>query len=221
LSNEPFALFSTPIYVEAAARAQAVDDFVLTQLDAFERWVEAGDPGMGRPLVARCRALVATDTGEIDDHYRAAIALHAEHRQPFEYARTMLLYGEFLRRARRRTDARELLRQALETFEGLGAKLWAERAAAELRATGATARKRDDSTRDDLTPQELQIVRLVSQGRTNADVAGQLFLSPKTVQYHLRKVFAKLAIASRTELVRLVAQGEIPGATEAHEAATG
>src|SRR6202034_4415056 len=92
------------------------------------------------------------------------------------------------------------LRDALATFEGLNTPLWAERARAELEATGITARKRDPSTLDTLTPQELRIARLVAGGATNRDVAGQLFLSPKTVEYHLRKVFLKLGVSSRVEL---------------------
>ena len=102
---------------------------------------------------------------------------------------------------RRRTDARVHLRTALDVFEGVGVPDWAERARAELQATGETARKRDPSTLDDLTPQELRIARLVSQGATNRDVAAQLFVSPKTVEYHLRKVFLKLGISSRVELL--------------------
>ena len=86
-------------------------------------------------------------------------------------------------------------------FEGIGARLWAERARGELNATGETARKRDDSTRDDLTPQELRIAQLVAGGATNRDVAAQLFVSPKTVEYHLHKVFLKLGVKSRIELV--------------------
>jgi DNA-binding NarL/FixJ family response regulator len=105
------------------------------------------------------------------------------------------------------------LRAAHESFERLGASVWADRAAAELRATGETARKRDAVTLDDLTPQELQIARLVAEGGRNREIAGQLFLSPKTVEYHLRKVFQKLGIASRTELAHLVAGGrELVGA---------
>jgi DNA-binding NarL/FixJ family response regulator len=118
-------------------------------------------------------------------------------------ARTELLYGEWLRRERRRQDARVHLRAALEAFRGLGMRLFAERAEAELRATGETARKRDPSTLDDLTPQELQIARLVAQGQTNKEIAAQLFLSPRTIDYHLRKVFSKLEIASRAELADL------------------
>jgi DNA-binding CsgD family transcriptional regulator len=125
------------------------------------------------------------------------------------------------RRARRRTrdgtqrgdpgaESRTQLRAALESFQRLGARPWAERAAVELRATGETARRRDASTLDELTPQELQIARMVAEGGRNREIAGQLFLSPKTVEYHLRKVFHKLGIASRTELARLVVGDEPP-----------
>ena len=97
---------------------------------------------------------------------------------------------------------------ALERFDALGAAPWADRAAAELRATGETARKRDASTLDQLTPQELQIARLVAEGGRNRDVAARLFLSPKTVEYHLRKVFQKLDIGARADLIRLVSSGD-------------
>ena len=122
------------------------------------------------------------------------------------HARTELAYGQLLRRARRKTEARTQLRAAFERFEAVGAALWAERAAAELRATGETARKRDVSTLDQLTPQEIQIARLVAEGGRNREIAGRLFLSPKTVEYHLRKIFQKLDIGSRTDLVRLVSE---------------
>jgi len=112
------------------------------------------------------------------------------------------LYGEWLRRERRRTDARVHLRAAIDGFRRLGAVPWAERAEAELRATGETVRKRDASALDQLTPQELQIAGLVADGLTNREIAAQLFLSPRTVDYHLHKVFTKLGVASRTELVR-------------------
>ena len=122
-------------------------------------------------------------------------------------ARTQLLYGEHLRRERRRVDARDALRSALDSFEALGAASWADRARAELRATGETARRRDPSTLDQLTEQELQVVRTVSQGATNREAAAQLFISPRTVDHHLRSVFRKLGIRSRAELVRLVVAG--------------
>ncbi len=152
-------------------------------------------------LAARCRAML-TGGDAAEAEYRLALQLHDESRNPFDRARTELLYGEFLRRERRRTDAREQLRAAVNLFEGLGAEPWAERARTELRATGETARRRDPSTLEDLTPQEMQIARLVGGGSSNKDIAAQLFLSPRTVEYHLRKVFAKLGISSRAHLIR-------------------
>jgi DNA-binding NarL/FixJ family response regulator len=114
-----------------------------------------------------------------------------------------LLYGESLRRRRRRADVRKYLRSAHETFERLGATPWAEQAGTELLATGETARKRDMSTADQLTPQELQIARFVAAGETNRGIATLLFLSPRTVDYHLRKIFTKLGLSSRAELIRM------------------
>ena len=148
-------------------------------------------------LLARCRALVGeSDAGR---HFAQAIEL-AEVLSPFDRARTELSYGEWLRRQHRRVDARRHLRTALELFDQLAVAPWEARARSELRASGETARKRDPSTRDQLTPQELQISRLVASGRTNPEVAAELFLSPRTIDYHLRKVFAKLEIASRADL---------------------
>ena len=130
---------------------------------------------------------------------------------PLDRARIHLHYGEYLRRERRRIDARVHLRAAFDGFEWLGAAPWAERALRELRATGEKARKRHLSPLAELTPQELQVARLVGAGATNKAVASQLFVSPKTVEYHLRKVFAKLGISSRMELVGLEL-GEAAGA---------
>ena len=131
--------------------------------------------------------------------------------------RTQLLYGENLRRRRRRADARKYLRSAHETFERLGATPWAEQAGAELLATGETARKRDVSTADQLTPQELQIARFVSEGETNRSIATLMFLSPRTVDYHLRKIFMKLGLSSRAELMRMFLSDD----TLAHRTETG
>ncbi len=139
---------------------------------------------------------------DAEAHFALAIARVADAR-PLDRARLQLHYGEHLRRERRRIDARVHLRAAVDGFERLGAPPWAERAGRELRATGETARRRDVSSLADLTPQELQVARLVGEGATNKAVAAQLFVSPKTVEYHLRKVFAKLGIASRSELFRL------------------
>ncbi len=118
-------------------------------------------------------------------------------------ARTELLYGEWLRRQRQRREARPHLRRAADLFRQVGTTPWEERAEAELRATGEKARERDPSTLDQLTPQELQIAGLVASGMTNRQIAAQLFLSPRTIDYHLRKVFSKLGVASRTELVQM------------------
>ena len=115
-------------------------------------------------------------------------------------ARTELVFGEHLRRTRRRVEARDHLNAALSEFERLGAAPWAERAHRELRASGQTARKRDPSAVNQLTPQEVQIARFVARGATNREVAAQLFVSKRTVDYHLRRIFAKLAISSRNEL---------------------
>ena len=193
-------LTSTPDTVEACVRA-GERDRAEAAFTALERFAEADAPPWMRALAARCRGLLAEGT-DAEASFLEALALHAEGRRPFDRARTELLYGEFLRRERRRIDAREVLRSALAGFDLFRAEPWAERARTELRATGETARKRDPSTIDELTPQELQIARLVGEGNSNKDVAAQLFLSPRTVEYHLRKVFAKLRISSRAELIR-------------------
>ena len=120
-----------------------------------------------------------------------------------------LLYGEWLRREHRRVDARDQLRAAHETFSRIGAEAFAQRARGELLATGETVRKRRDETRDVLTPQEAQIAQLARDQHTNPEIAAQLFLSPRTVEYHLHKVFTKLGISSRKELrAALRAQGQ-------------
>ena len=122
----------------------------------------------------------------------------------FELGRAHLLYGEWLRRQRRRLDAREQLRRAHEMLSDMGAEAFAERAARELLATGETARKRTDDTRDQLTAQEMQIARLARGGWSNPEIGAQLFISPRTVEYHLHKVFTKLEIGSRSELERVL-----------------
>jgi DNA-binding CsgD family transcriptional regulator len=192
------ALNAIPDLVEAAARAGRLDA-VAERLDQYRQWVRLAPTGSGRALLARCEALLAERPA--DEAFGEAIEL-APALPPFQRARTELLYGEWLRRERRRQEARGHLRAAAEMFRGLGVVPWEERAQAELRATGETARRRDPSTLDQLTPQELQIAGLVADGLTNREIAAQLFLSPRTIDYHLRKVFSKLGIASRTELVR-------------------
>ena len=147
---------------------------------------------------ARCEGMLSADDA-LDPPFERALALHAQTPDVFERARTQLAYGARLRRSRRRIDARGQLRAALETFEGLGAIPWVEQAAAEYAATGETARRRDVSTLDQLTARELQVALLLSRGLTTRVAAGQLFLSPKTVEYHLRHVYQKLGISSRSD----------------------
>jgi DNA-binding CsgD family transcriptional regulator len=149
---------------------------------------------------ARLRGLLA-DPGELDEHFTAALLLHAQTRDVFEAARTRLAYGARLRRARRRVDARPVLRAALDDFERLGARPWADAAAAELEATGESVPRAGDGDGERLTPRELQIALLLTEGRTTRETAAALFLSPKTVEYHLRHVYTKLDITSRAELV--------------------
>jgi DNA-binding CsgD family transcriptional regulator len=188
--------------VEAAVRA-GEGKIAREWLDLFERWAECGGVAWARAVALHCRALLTDEEGEAERLFGAALEAHAGSDRPFERARTELAFGEFLRRSRRRVEAREYLRAALDAFERLGAKHWAERARQELRASGQTARTREPSTRGDLTAQELQIARFVAQGLSNREVAAQLFLSPRTIDFHLRNVFRKLGLSSRTQLARL------------------
>jgi DNA-binding CsgD family transcriptional regulator len=199
--GHPFLVIaSVPDRIEAAVRAGRLDA-ALDELPVFEAWATHSPAAWARPRLASCRALLA-DGDDATRHYEDALTTDGDGARPFDHARIQLLYGEHLRRERRRMDAREPLRAALASFERFGAVHWAERARNELRATGESARKRDPSTIAQLTPQELQIARLVAEGASNRDVAAQLFLSPRTIEYHLRKVFAKLGITSRAELIR-------------------
>ena len=155
-------------------------------------------------IEARVRALLSE--GETADGlYRESITHLARTRVRLELARTHLLYGEWLRRERRRLDARGQLRTAHDMFRSMGTEAFAERTRVELQATGERARKRTVETADQLTPQEAQVSRLAAQGLTNREIAAQLFISPSTVEYHLRKVFRKLDVRSRTQLARRVA----------------
>jgi DNA-binding CsgD family transcriptional regulator len=150
-------------------------------------------------IEARVRALLA-EGDAAEREYRESIAFLGRTRLRMELARGHLLYGEWLRRDARRVDAREQLRTAHELFGAIGAHGFAERARHELLATGETVRKRTDDTRDDLTPQEEHIARLAVSGRTNPEIGAELFISPRTVEWHLKKVFTKLGITSRKGL---------------------
>jgi DNA-binding CsgD family transcriptional regulator len=159
-----------------------------------------------RAVAKRCRGLVTADDAAAISAFESARQI--EEPSAFERARTDLCWGERLRRAGRRREARVRLGVALEGFEASGATPFAERARNELRATGLTPRRREAATADQLTSQELQIARLVAEGKTNRDVAAILFVSPKTVEFHLTRVYRKLDIRSRTELVRRMTAGE-------------
>jgi DNA-binding CsgD family transcriptional regulator len=187
-----------PELAEAAVRCHEPER-AARAVDALCDKTEASGTAWARGVGARSRALVS-EGDEAEALYREAIALLAESRLGVERARAQLLYGEWLRRESRRVDAREQLRAAHEAFTVMGAAPFAERAGRELLATGETVRKRTEETRDDLTPQETQIARLAGGGYTNAEIGAQLFLSPRTVEWHLRKVFGKLGITSRREL---------------------
>jgi DNA-binding CsgD family transcriptional regulator len=187
-----------PELVEGATRAgnPAVAAAAVARLE--ERTRAAGtDWALG--VLARSQALIS-EGEDADALYREAIERLERTRIRVELARARLVYGEWLRREGRRVDARDQLRTAHETFSRFGAEAFAERARRELLATGETARRRTEETRDALTPQEAQIARLAADAQTNPEIGAQLFISPRTVEYHLRKVFAKLDISSRKEL---------------------
>ena len=159
-----------------------------------------GDFDGSRAVVHRCLGLLAGEDA-FDAHFSRALELHGN-AWPFAHARTELAYGERLRRAGRRSNARTQLRAALATFETVGADPWAERARRELRATGERIARRDPTTAEQLTPQELQIALLVARGATNREAAATVFLSPKTVEHHLSQIYRKLGLRSRSELAR-------------------
>jgi DNA-binding CsgD family transcriptional regulator len=171
---------------------------------AAPRWLACQTPWpLG--LLARCQALLADD-----DHAEAGYRLSIERLRQCqvtpELARSHLLYGEWLRRQRRRRGAREQLRTAYELFGTLGMEAFAHRARTELRATGEHTVTRGGGTPDALTPQEAQIARLAAEGATNQQIASQLFISASTVDYHLRKVFRKLDVTSRVRLAHMLGE---------------
>jgi DNA-binding CsgD family transcriptional regulator len=186
--------------IEAAARAGTPD----LAHDALRRLVDttaASGTDWALGIAARSRALLL-DGQDAEDLYREATDRLARSSMAVDLARAHLLYGEWLRRERRRVDARKELRVAHDLFSDFGVKAFAERARVELEATGERARKRSVDTLDQLTPQEAQIARLAAEGNTNREIAARLFISPSTVEYHLRKAFRKLDVKSRTQLAR-------------------
>jgi DNA-binding CsgD family transcriptional regulator len=184
--------------VEAGVRSGATDA-ASAALDRLSERTQASGTDWAAGIEAGSRALLS-ETGDAEPLYREAIERLSSSRGAVHLARVRLRYGEWLRRENRRVDAREQLRAAYDQFNEIGAEGFAERARGELLATGETAPRRATDTRDVLTPQEAQIARMASDRQTNPEIAAKLFISPRTVEYHLRKVFTKLDITSRKEL---------------------
>ena len=195
------ARMAAPERIEAAVRAGET-----ATARAWAEDLSGFAEATGRPwalaTVAFGRALTA-DPSDAEAWFQEALSHHERAGRPLDAARTQLAYGEWLRRSHRRVDARQHLRHALDTFQDVRAEALAARANQELRASGETARKRDPSTLVKLTPMELQVAQLVSSGMSNKDVAAQCWISPRTVAFHLRNVFAKAGVTSRGELAQL------------------
>ncbi|MDA2803402.1 helix-turn-helix transcriptional regulator [Nocardiopsis suaedae] len=199
-------VLTAPLFVEAAVRNGAEDQAEVA-LAGYERWAEGSDSTSGRALVARGRALLARagDSQDYAAHFEEALKFHRSCADDeVERARTAFLFGTALRRERDPGRAYVHLRDALESFERMGAGVWAERARAELRANGAPDARTGAPSPLDLTEQQRSIALLVAEGATNREIAAHLFLSPRTVEYHLRAVFRRLNIRSRVDLARLM-----------------
>ena len=181
--------------VEAGVRVRNMDE-ASAAFDRLSERTRASGTDWALGVEARCRGLLNDDEGG----YRESIERLARSRAAVELARSQLCYGEWLRRVNRRSDAREPLRTAHETFNRMGAHAFAERARRELLATGETVRKRAGRTREALTPQEVHVAVMARDGHTNPEIGARFFISPRTVEYHLHKVFRKLNIAGRRDL---------------------
>lgn len=202
------ARFARPSLVEAYVRL-GEPDLAAAALPRFEEWARGTARPWAMGVLERCYAILGAHTDEdVETHFQAAPGHHEHATRPFEHARTLVRYGEWLRRARRRGEAADRLRAAAEIFHRLGAAPWLERAGAELTAIGAGRRvvtaDRPIDELDRLTAQEAQVVRLAAGGASNAQIAAQLFLSPRTVGYHLYNAFPKLGVTSRAELARFL-----------------
>jgi DNA-binding CsgD family transcriptional regulator len=192
------SVWSLPELVEAAVRS-GKPEVAADALDRLRQWTQVAGTEWALGLEARCAALLSDDA-IAEGLYREAIERLGHCRVALDLARAHLLYGEWLRRRARRVDAREQLRSARDSFGEMGAEAFAQRAGRELLATGETARKRTVETADELTPHEARIARMARDGASNQDIATQLFVSRKTVEYHLHKVFSKLGISTRQQL---------------------
>ncbi|ASU77483.1 LuxR family transcriptional regulator [Actinopolyspora erythraea] len=201
--NPAVRVLAAPHFVEAAASCGEHDDAV-PLLGAFDHWVSSTRSTTRMALSHRCHALLAERAADADERFRAAIESHRESGSGLELARTELLYAARLRRARKPTAARELLDEASAIFDDYGAEHWAARARAELRAVGRSDGPRRSKEAVELTGRQAEISRLVAEGATNREIAGMLYVSDRTVEHHLRNVFAKLGVRSRTELAKLL-----------------
>ncbi len=196
-------IWPTVELIEAAVRTGSIE-IAIDAHGRLAKMTSASGTDWALGLEFRTRALLS-EGAEAEHLYRDSIARLGRTRQRIDLARAHLLYGEWLRRERRRTDGREQLRTARHMLEAIGMEAFAERARRELRATGETARKRTIAAKQtELTPQEAQIARLAREGLSNPEIGTRLFISAHTVQYHLRKVFAKLSITSRSQLDRVL-----------------
>ncbi|MCC3765838.1 LuxR C-terminal-related transcriptional regulator [Glycomyces sp. TRM65418] len=211
-----------PCFIEAAVLAGRPDT-ARPFIAVLESWAGFGLDRAAAAQLARCRALLATaDSGAdaVETEYCRALELHAADIGDFECARTQLLYGNWLRRRRRPREARAILREALHGFEACGARPWIEQTRAELRATGDPGPTRreaagpgiDDGALASLTPHQRRVAQHVASGATNREVAQALSVSVRTVDHHLRNIFAVLGVRSRVELARLVAEADAPHA---------
>jgi DNA-binding NarL/FixJ family response regulator len=208
--NEPGVIQWAPDLIETYVRIGRDADAQLA-LEEFDRLARKTERTWALAAAARCRGLI-TSGDHFEAEFQRAVELHAATPTPFEHARTELCLGERLRRARRRAEARPPLRSALERFERLGAAPWAERARVELAASGETAKRRDPYAAEQLTPQELQVALVVARGATNKEAGASLFLSPKTIETHLSRVYRKLNVRSRTELAHMLgSEGALAG----------
>jgi DNA-binding CsgD family transcriptional regulator len=198
-----------PDLVEAYIRLGRVDD-AKPVVATLERHAELTQIPWTVAASRRCRGLITANVDAATEAFEEALRLD-DGASAFERARTELCFGEYLRRHGRRRDSRDHLRAALEAFDHGGALPWAKRTRRELRASGLTLRRHDPAAQEQLTPQELQIAALVAEGNTNRDVAATLFLSPKTVEFHLTRIYRKLGVRSRSALVHRLAGNEATG----------
>jgi DNA-binding CsgD family transcriptional regulator len=213
-ANDGLGLYALSLIelVEAAART-GQPQLAASALDRLAVRAQASNTDWALGLEARSRALL-TEGASAEGLYEEALTRLARGHVGFHLARAHLVYGEWLRRENRRADARRQLGAAHDLFVGFGAEAFAERARRELLATGETARRRTPDAVSLLTPQETQIARLAGDGLTNPEIGAQLFISPRTVEYHLRKVFPKLDVTSRKGLRRALAGVASPGGEE-------